>query len=128
MSAAATASHLPTASEVSGRKCAVSSGPLVATGYLLRTGGVGLLDVRAPMELDNGTLIYTTCGGVAGLGPDAYNLLLKGILPPRPELRVVPLYYTSHPEYLWLDGLQCVGVRVFDVAQSKVSYDIYAMR
>jgi hypothetical protein len=29
---------------------------------------------------------------------------------------------------LWLNRLQCVGVGVFDVAQSRVSYDIYAMR
>jgi len=53
---------------------------------------------------------------------------LKGILPPRPDLRIVPRYYTGHPEYLWLNRLQCVGVGVFDVAQSRVSYDIYAMR
>jgi len=47
---------------------------------LLRPDGVGLLDVRATMELDNGALIYTTYGGVVDLGPDGYNLFLKGIL------------------------------------------------
>ena len=95
---------------------------------LLRTDCIGVLDVRATLELDNGALIYTTYGGVVDLGPDGYNLFLKGILPPRPELRIVPRYYTGHPEHLWLNRLQCVGVGVFDVAQSKVSYDIYAMR
>ena len=95
---------------------------------LLRTDGIGLLDVRATMELEDGALVYTTYGGVVDLGPDGYNQFLKGILPPRPELRIVPRYHTSHPDYLWLNRLQCVGVGVFDVPQSRVSYDIYAMR
>ena len=80
------------------------------------------------MELDDGALIFTTYGGVLDLGPEGYNLFLKGILPPRVDLRIVPRYYTGHPEYQWLNRLQCAGVGVFDVAQSRVSYDIYAMR
>lgn len=95
---------------------------------LLRTDGVGLLDVRATMELDDGALIYTTYGGVVDLGADGYGQFLKGVLPPRLNLRIAPRYHTGHPDYLWLNRLQCVGVGVFDVPQSKVSYDIYAMR
>jgi hypothetical protein len=95
---------------------------------LLRSDGVGVLDVRATMELDNGALIYTTYGGTVDLGPDGYKLFLEGILPPAPELRIAPRYHTSHPEYLWLNRLQCVGVGKLDVAQLKVSYDVFAMR
>ena len=95
---------------------------------LLRTDGVGILDVRATLELDDGALVYTTYGDVVDLGPDGYNQFLKGILPPRPELRIAPRYYTSHADYVWLNRLQCVGVGVFDVAQSRVSYDVFAMR
>ena len=65
---------------------------------LLRTDGVGLLDVRATMELNDGALVYTTYGASWILGPDGYNQFLKGILPPRPELRIVPRYHTSHPD------------------------------
>ena len=117
-----------TAGEVSGPKMRGRLRTVGGDWLLLRPDGVGLLDVRATMELNNGALIYTTYGGVVDLGPDGYNLFLKGILPPRPDLRIVPRYYTGHPEYLWLNRLQCVGVGVFDVAQSRVSYDIYAMR
>lgn len=80
------------------------------------------------MKLDDGALIYTTYGGLVDLGPDGYNQFLKGILPSRLELRIAPRYYTNHADYLWLNRLQCVGVGVFDVAQSRVSYDVYAMR
>jgi len=117
-----------TAGEVSGPRMRGRLRTVGGDWLLLRNDGVGLLDVRATMELDNGALIYTTYGGVVDLGPDAYNQFLKGILPPRPELRIVPRYHTSHPEYLWLNRLQCVGVGVFDVAQSRVSYDIYGMQ
>jgi hypothetical protein len=117
-----------TAGEVSGPSMRGQLRTVGGDWLLLRPDGVGLLDVHATMELDNGALIYTTYGGVVDLGPDGYNLFLKGILPPRPDLRIVPRYYTGHPEYQWLNRLQCVGVGVFDVAQSKVSYDIPAMR
>jgi Protein of unknown function (DUF3237) len=116
-----------TAGEVSGPKMRGRLRTVGGDWLLLRPDGVGLLDVRATMELDDGALIFTTYGGVVDLGPEGYSLFLKGILPPRLELRIVPRYYTGHPEYLWLNRLQCVGVGVFDVAQSRVSYDIYAM-
>ena len=114
--------------EISGPKMKGRLRTVGGDWLLLRADGIGVLDVRATIELDNGALIYTTYGGVVDLGPEGYELFLKGILPPRPDLRIVPRYYTSHPDYLWLNRLQCVGVGVLDVAKSKVSYDIYAMR
>ncbi len=117
-----------TAGEVSGPKMRGRLRTVGGDWLLLRTDGVGVLDVRATMELDDGALVYTTYGGVVDLGPDGYDQFLKGILPPRLELRIVPRYHTGHPDYLWLNRLQCVGVGVFDVAKSTVSYDVYAMR
>jgi hypothetical protein len=50
--------------------------------------------------------------------------------PTQNRLASVDLEYLFYywAKYLWLNRLQCVGVGVFDVAQSRVSYDIYAMR
>jgi hypothetical protein len=117
-----------TSGEVSGPKMHGQIRPVGGDWLLLRSDGIGLLDVRATMELDNGAVVYTTYGGVVDLGPDGYSRFLQGILPPRAELRITPRYQTSHPDYLWLNRLQCVGVGGLDVEQSKVSYDIYAMR
>jgi len=116
------------AGEVSGPKMRGRLRTVGGDWLLLRTDGVGVLDVRATMELEDGALVYTTYGGVVDLGADGYNQFLKGILPPRPELRIVPRCQTGHPDYLWLNRLQCVGVGTFDVAKLRVSYDIYAMR
>jgi hypothetical protein len=68
-----------TAGEVSGRKMRGRLRTVGGDWLLLRPDGVGLLDVRATMELDDGALIFTTYGGVVDLGPEGYNLFLKGI-------------------------------------------------
>lgn len=117
-----------TSGEVSGPKMQGRIRPVGGDWLLIRPDGVGLLDVRATMELDNGALVYTTYGGVVDLGPNGYNLFLQGNLPARADLRIVPRYHTSHADYLWLNRLQCVGVGSADMEHLKVSYDIYALR
>jgi len=117
-----------TSGEVSGPKMQGRLRPVGGDWLLIRTDGVGVLDVRATMELDNGAIIYTTYSGLLDLGPDGYNLFAHGTLPARIDLRIVPRYHTSHSDYLWLNRLQCVGVGVFDRDQLRVSYDIYALR
>ena len=114
--------------EVTGPKLRGRFRPVGGDWLLVRSDGVGLLDVRGTMELEDGALVYTSFGGVADLGPDGYNLALKGEFPNRVEVRVVPRYHTSHLAYLWLNRLQCVGAGVADVEHLKISYDIYALR
>jgi hypothetical protein len=94
----------------------------------LRTDGIGVLGVRATLELEDGASIYTTYGGVADLGPDGYQRFLEGNPPPRVPLRITPRYHTGHSDYLWLNRLQCIGVGELDMQQMKVSYDIYALQ
>jgi hypothetical protein len=89
---------------------------------------VGVLDVRATLELEDGALIYTTYGGVAEFGADGYAKFLDGNPPASVQLRIAPRYYTGHRDYLWLNRLQCVGVGEADLKQLRVSYDIYAVR
>jgi hypothetical protein len=65
----------------------------------LRPDGVGILDVRATLELEDGALIYTTYSGVADLGPDGYKRFLDGNPPERcscgsrrgtaPDIRII---------------------------------------
>lgn len=94
----------------------------------LRQDGVGILDVRATIELDDGALIYTTYSGVAELGTDGYDRFLKGDPPALVPLRITPRYHTGHAAYQWLNRLQCVGIGEVDMRQMRVSYDIYALR
>ena len=117
-----------TCGEVSGPKIRGRIRPVGGDWIIIRTDGVGVLDVRATMELDNGAVIYTTYGGLLDLGPKGYDMFAQGNLPPRVDLRIVPRYYTSHPDYVWLNRLQCIGIGGFDRDKLRVDYDIFALR
>lgn len=93
----------------------------------LRPDGIGVLDVRATLELEGGALVYTTYGGVAELGTDGYQKFLEGNPPDIVSLKIAPRYYTGHSDYLWLNRLQCVGIGSADMKQLRVTYDIYAL-
>ncbi len=94
----------------------------------LRTDGVAILDVRTTLETNDGALIAINYTGVGDLGPDGHKLFLEGKLPPRLTLQVVPRCLTAHPDYLWLNRLQCLGIEEVNMEKSYVSYDIYAVR
>jgi hypothetical protein len=94
----------------------------------LRQDGIGILDVRATIELEDGALIYTAYSGVAELGADGYDRFLNGNPPALVPLRITPRYYTAHADYLWINRLQCIGIGEVDMQQMRVSYDIYALR
>jgi hypothetical protein len=102
--------------------------PVGGDWLTIRPDGIGVLDVRATLELAGGALVYTTYGGVAELGPDGYEQFLAGNPPARVQLRIAPRYYTSHSDYLWLNRLQCIGIGEVDMQRMKVTYDIYAVR
>ena len=47
---------------------------------------------------------------------------MPGIVP----LRVVPRFLTAHPDYLWLNRLQCLGVGQVNLESLEVGYDVCA--
>ena len=94
----------------------------------IRTDGIAILDVRTTLESHDGALIAITYSGVADLGSDGYQRFLDGDLPARLTLHVVPRFQTAHPEYLWLNRVQCLGIGEADMERSHVSYDVYAVR
>ena len=93
----------------------------------LRTDGVGIVDVRATIKTHDGALIYTAYSGTMDFGEDGYEKLPKGEVPPVVSIHVAPRYYTSHPDYLWLNRIQCVGIGQSDMSRSEVAYDIYSI-
>ena len=102
--------------------------PVGGDWIIVRTDGVGILDVRLTFEAHDGALIYTAYSGVADLGKDGYQKFLQQDLPPSIPLQIAPRYDTAHPEYQWLNRIQCVGIGQVDMERLEVSYDIYAIR
>ena len=113
--------------EVTGPKLQGKIRPEGGDWYTLRTDGVGILDVRGTVELDGGGLVYIAFTGVGDLGGDGYERFLRGDLPSTLALRVAPRLLTAHPDFQWLNRLQCLGIGEFDVENSQVGFDVYAV-
>jgi len=114
--------------EIDGPKIHGKVLPVGGDWLTLRSDGVGILDIRATIETDDGALIYTAYTGVADAGEDGYERFLRQDLPPVLQLRTAPRYSTAHPDYRWLNRLQCVGFGEVNVQRLEVRFDIYALK
>ena len=102
--------------------------PVGADWLTIRSDGVGILDIRATLETDDGALIYVAYQGMADAGEDGYQKFISGDMPARVPIRGAPRFHTSHPDYLWLNRIQCLNVGEADLEQWAVSYDLYTFR
>ncbi len=117
-----------TGGEVSGPKLRGKIRPVGGDWLTVRTDGVAVLDVRATMETEDGALIMTAYQGICDLGEDGYQRFLRQDLPSVISLRIAPRYWTAHPNYAWLNRLQCLGIGEGRLTKNEVVYDIYAVR
>jgi hypothetical protein len=72
-------------------------------------------------------LILVTYQGVIDFGEDGHDKFLRGEMSPVLRLRTSPRFVTSHPEYLWLNRLFCLGVAEYRVATNLAKHDVYAV-
>ena len=114
--------------EVTGPKLVGRVRPVGGDWLTLRTDGVSVLDVRNTLEVGEGAIVDVALSGVGDLGADGYERFMRGELPPTVALRVAPRFLTAHPDFMWLNRLQCLGVGEFDSEDSRASYDVYAVR
>jgi hypothetical protein len=117
-----------TGGEITGPKVFGKLRPVGADWLTLRRDGVAVLDVKATAETNDGALLYITYAGIIDLGPNGYQEFLNGAIPPSgTSIRICPTVTTSHPSYLWLNRLHCVGVGQAFLERSEVAYDVYAV-
>ena len=90
--------------------------------------GVCFLDVRATFESNDGALISAEYNGVSDPGEDTYQRFLDGDPPEKLVIRGVPRVQTSHPDYLWMNRVQCVSIGEANLVDWVVSYDVYGLR
>lgn len=116
--------------QVSGEKVNGKIRPVGADWLTVRQDGIGIMDVRATIETDDGALIFVEYSGVIDFGEDGYTHFLSGKVAERIQIRAVPRYTTAHPDYLWLNRLQCVNIGEGFLSPDKVevSYDVYALK
>jgi len=118
-----------TGGEVSGPKVKGKLRPVGADWFTLRTDGVGILDVRATIETEDGALIYVTYRGMTDIGEGWYEKILQGEAPPTSlPIHTAPVCHSAHPDYLWLNRVHCLGIGQSFMDQMEVRYDIYGVR
>ena len=117
-----------TGGEVTGPRLNGKLLPVGADWLTIREDGVGVLDIRGTIETDDGALIYVAYQGIADAGKNGYQRFLEGNPPARVPIRGAPRFLTSHPDYLWLNRIQCMNVGEVDLENWVVGYDLYTFR
>jgi hypothetical protein len=97
---------------------------------VMRTDGVGIIDVRATLDTTDGAPVAVTYHGRVDLGEDGYQRYLDQGFPPQ-EAIPLPMavhFHTTHPNYHWLNRLQGVAIGLIEPARAVIAYDVYAVR
>jgi hypothetical protein len=117
-----------TGGEITGPRIRGRLRPVGGDWATVRRDGLAIVDVRATFETHDGALILATYPGVIDLGEDGYDKFLRGELPVTAKIRTSPRFGTSHPEYVWLNRLHCIGIGEYAAATNSARYDVYAVR
>ena len=113
-----------TGPQVSGRLRSVGGDWLT-----IRRDGIAVLDVRFTIETGDGALVYVTYTGISNRGGDGYEQSLRGApAPSGTKIYISPRFFASHPNYLWLNRLHCLGIGEAFLERSEVAYHVYAVR
>jgi len=115
--------------EVTGPRVSGKLRPVGGDWLTVRKDGVAIVDVRTTIETHAGALISLTYWGLIDLGDDGYEQFLEGRPPASgTAIRMSAGLSTSHPGYLWLNRLHCLGIGQAFLERSEVAYDVYAVR
>jgi hypothetical protein len=94
----------------------------------VRRDGIGVMDVRATLQTDDGAMLYVAYPGYFELGEDGYEKALAGKWPDKATTRTTPRFHVADPRYLWLNRLPCLGIGEVNMHELAYEYDIYAVR
>ena len=102
--------------------------PVDGNWATLYPNGVVSVDYRLSLESHDGALINALSTGVVDLGEDALEKFSRGeALARLRPMRLGMHFHTSHPDYVWLNRLHCLGVAQFDAETHELTCDVYAV-
>ena len=94
---------------------------------LIDPSGVGTINVRVPMVLDDGAIAELEAVGRYGdFGRDGYRTAIAGHLPDS-ELGWCPRFFTADPRYTWLNRILPLAVGWLRPGERRVDYDLFAV-
>jgi hemoglobin len=100
--------------------------PPCAAYLLIDPDGIGTINVRAPLLLNDGAIAELEAMGRYDFGDDGYQRAVALDLP-NSALGWCPRFLTGDPRYLWLNRALCVGVGELRPRETRVDYDLFVM-
>jgi hypothetical protein len=94
---------------------------------VIRRDGIGLMDVKAVIETQDGALILVNYSGHFDLGENGYDDFLAHRWPERAPTRTAPRFHTSHANYIWLNRMQATSVGEVRMKELEYVSDVYAL-
>ena len=104
--------------------------PVGADWLTVRSDGVGILDIRATLETDDGAFVDMDYDGIATFTDEQINGLLKGTFPEEVHCLTTSRFETGHSSYLWLNKIKACasGKAFFKGNDISIEYSVYALR
>lgn len=100
--------------------------PPCAAYLLIDQDGVGTINVRAPLLIQDGAIAELEATGRYDFGADGHRRAAAADLP-NSALGWCPRLLTGHPRYLWLNRALHVGVGELRPRESRVDYDLFVL-
>ncbi|HKO91078.1 MAG TPA: DUF3237 domain-containing protein [Polyangiaceae bacterium] len=95
---------------------------------VIRRDGMGLLNIRATLETDDGALIAAQETGLIDFGEDGYARIAAGDFPDGYHLQASAKFLTEHPKYQWMNRVGFVGAGYASVKELILRYELFAVR
>jgi hemoglobin len=100
--------------------------PLCAAYLLVDVDGIGTINVRAPLLIDDGATAELEATGRYDFGADGYQRAAAGDLP-NSALGWCPRFTSEHPRYVWLNRVLHLGVGELRPRETRVDYDLFLL-
>jgi hypothetical protein len=105
---------------VKGERMQATLAGAAAADWLVRTGAIGVIDVRMTLRTDDGALIYVRYGGRLDLSNPAAGITAY----------VAPVFETGDERYAWLNAIQAVGKGKLGIKDgaARIDYEFFEVR
>jgi truncated hemoglobin YjbI len=98
--------------------------PSLAAHMLVDETGVGTLEVRAPVVLNDGAVLEIEATVRYDFGRDGYERAAGDDLPDSVVAGALR-FLTGHPRYLWVNRALCLGVGALYSREKRIAYDLF---
>lgn len=95
---------------------------------VIRRDGMGLIDIRATVETDDGARLWAHEVGLVDFGQSGYQRLLSGEYQDTPRLQTYMRLLTDSPAYAWVHRVSFLAVGTADLKDLCLRYELFAVR